>query len=96
MPERGTSLPLAFLPRVATLEVSRWHQIRLKRLLGNTQIHEQRNNLVLLTTEKDAARIKGDATLSELAAKTRALPVSLAVKESADFRKLVLGACNRA
>jgi len=52
-------------------------------------------SLSLLTTEKDAARIQGDPALSDLAAGTRALPVSLTVAESADFRTLVLGACKR-
>jgi len=55
-----------------------------------------RNKLVLLTTEKDAARIRSDAALGELAARARVLPVSLTVTESEDFRKLVLGACKRA
>jgi len=56
----------------------------------------KRNKLVLLTTEKDAARIQGDAALGELAARTRALPVTLMVTESGPFRKLVLAACKRA
>jgi tetraacyldisaccharide 4'-kinase len=47
------------------------------------------NRLLLLTTEKDAARIQGDAALTELAAQMHAMPVSLTVKESADFRNLV-------
>jgi tetraacyldisaccharide 4'-kinase len=55
-----------------------------------------RNKLALLTTEKDAARMRGDPALTDLAARTRALPVSLTVKENGDFRKLVLGACKRA
>ncbi|MEJ0075527.1 MAG: tetraacyldisaccharide 4'-kinase [Alphaproteobacteria bacterium] len=55
-----------------------------------------RNKLSLLTTEKDAARIQSDATLSELAGRMRVLPVRLNIEEGADFRKLVLGACKRA
>jgi tetraacyldisaccharide 4'-kinase len=55
-----------------------------------------RNNLTLLTTEKDAARIHGDASLGELAARARVLPVILTVTESADFRNLVLGVRRRA
>ena len=56
----------------------------------------KRNKLVLLTTEKDAARLQSDAALGELAACARVLPVKLTVTESEDFRKLVLGACKRA
>ncbi len=56
----------------------------------------KRNKLSLLTTEKDAARIQSDVALGELAARTRALPVTLTVTESEDFRKLVLGVCKRA
>ena len=55
-----------------------------------------RNKLALLTTEKDAARMQRDGALADLASRTRALPVSLTVRESADFRQLVLGACKRA
>jgi tetraacyldisaccharide 4'-kinase len=54
-----------------------------------------RNKLVLLTTEKDAARLRSDAALGELAARTRTLPVTLRVGEEQDFRKLVLGVCKR-
>src|SRR5436190_10126609 len=55
-----------------------------------------RNCLALATTEKDAARMQGETALSELAKRARTLPVSLTVKESGDFRKLVLDACGRA
>ena len=51
----------------------------------------ERNGLSLLTTEKDLARMQGDAALAQLVARTRALPVSLAVAESADFGKLSAG-----
>jgi tetraacyldisaccharide 4'-kinase len=50
-----------------------------------------RNKLVLLTTEKDFARIKGDASLARLADGAIALPVSLAVSESNEFHNFVLG-----
>ena len=55
----------------------------------------KRNKLVLLTTEKDAARLQSDAALGELAARARVLPVSLTVAESEALRELVLGACKR-
>jgi tetraacyldisaccharide 4'-kinase len=51
----------------------------------------ERNGLSLLTTEKDLARMQGDAALAQLATRTRALPVSLMVAESTDFGKLLLG-----
>jgi tetraacyldisaccharide 4'-kinase len=52
----------------------------------------ERHNLTLLTTEKDLARMQGDASVAKLAARARALPVSLTVTEDEDFRRLVLGA----
>jgi tetraacyldisaccharide 4'-kinase len=51
----------------------------------------EKNGLQLLTTEKDLARMRSDAALTELAARTRALPVSLAVAEIEDFKTLLLG-----
>lgn len=59
---------------------------------GTALIREaDRNGLSLLTTEKDLARMEADPNLAELTRRTRALPVSLAVAESEDFGKLVLG-----
>jgi tetraacyldisaccharide 4'-kinase len=52
--------------------------------------------LLLLTTEKDIARIRADAALSNLASPAHVLPVTLRVGESEDFRRLVLSACRRA
>ena len=52
----------------------------------------ERHNLTLLTTEKDLARMQGDASVAKLAARARALPVYLTVTEDEDFRRLVLGA----
>jgi tetraacyldisaccharide 4'-kinase len=46
--------------------------------------------LMLLTTEKDLARLGGDPKLAGLAARARALPVRLVVDEADEFRKLVL------
>jgi tetraacyldisaccharide 4'-kinase len=46
--------------------------------------------LVLVTTEKDAARLQGDAALADLAARARALPVTLVLDEEVEFRKLLL------
>ena len=40
-----------------------------------------RDNLILMTTEKDLVRLRGDATLAELAARAQALPVTLVIEE---------------
>ncbi len=45
-----------------------------------------REGLVLVTTEKDAARMQGDDELAELAARARALPVSMVFDDEAAFR----------
>jgi tetraacyldisaccharide 4'-kinase len=71
------------------------HRYRAKEARELIQ-EARREKLALLTTDKDAARMHADATLTELAGKTRVLPVSLSVKENADFQKLVLGVCHRA
>jgi tetraacyldisaccharide 4'-kinase len=47
-------------------------------------------NLVLLTTEKDLARISGERSLAALAARTNALPVRLLIDEAAPFREMIL------
>ena len=51
-----------------------------------------RAGLTLLTTEKDLARMQGDAGVAELAARSRTLPVNLKITEEDDFHRLVLGA----
>lgn len=49
----------------------------------------ERDDLVLLTTEKDYARITGDGALSVLAACARTLPVSLRVDDQGALDRLV-------
>jgi tetraacyldisaccharide 4'-kinase len=56
----------------------------------------ERHDLALVTTEKDLVRLQGDPALAALAARTQALPVELIVSEQDDFRRLVLGAAQRA
>ncbi|MGE0565102.1 MAG: tetraacyldisaccharide 4'-kinase [Pseudolabrys sp.] len=46
--------------------------------------------LELLTTEKDIARMAGDPKLAALAARAKALPVTLSFHDAAEFRALVL------
>ncbi|MEA2871241.1 MAG: tetraacyldisaccharide 4-kinase, partial [Hyphomicrobiales bacterium] len=49
-------------------------------------------NLELVTTEKDAARLKGDASVTMLSARARTLPVEMKIAEADAFGRLVLGA----
>jgi tetraacyldisaccharide 4'-kinase len=49
-----------------------------------------REGLVLVTTEKDLARLAGDEQTAELAAHAKALPVSLVFEDEAGFRTLLL------
>jgi tetraacyldisaccharide 4'-kinase len=53
----------------------------------------KRHGLALLTTEKDLARMQGEARLAQLAVRAHALPVTLKITEEDEFRRLVLGAC---
>src|SRR5499433_3263742 len=50
----------------------------------------EREDLLLVTTEKDLARLAGDDEARELAAHARALPVTLAVEDEARFKSLLL------
>ena len=50
---------------------------------------------MLLTTEKDLARLSGDPDLSSLAARASALPVRLVIEEADVFRGMVLKAAQR-
>ncbi len=47
-------------------------------------------DLVLLTTEKDLARLAGDPRVAALAAHANALPVRLVIEEAEAFRQLIL------
>jgi tetraacyldisaccharide 4'-kinase len=55
-----------------------------------------REGLVPLTTEKDAARLAGDPELGELAQRAKVLPVSLVPDEGEEFGRFVLTALSRA
>jgi tetraacyldisaccharide 4'-kinase len=56
----------------------------------------ERHDLVLVTTEKDLARLQGDPALAVLASRAHALPVELIVSEQDDFGRLVLDAAQSA
>ena len=49
-----------------------------------------RDELALVTTEKDIARLQGEDALSELLRRTRALPVALALDDEVAFRAFLL------
>jgi tetraacyldisaccharide 4'-kinase len=55
-----------------------------------------REGLLLLTTEKDMARLSGDSEVAALAAAAQALPVRLVVTEASEFQDLILRAVHRA
>jgi len=55
----------------------------------------KRLNLQLVTTEKDRARLTGNADLASLAAQTRTLPVTLQVAEVQAFGKMILSRLSR-
>src|SRR5215216_5276940 len=50
----------------------------------------ERGNLVLVTTEKDMARLTGDTAVAALAGLARPLPVSLVLEDEESFRRFVL------
>jgi tetraacyldisaccharide 4'-kinase len=50
-----------------------------------------RDDLALVTTEKDVARLRGEDALSELIGRARALPVALTFDDEAAFRAFLLG-----
>jgi tetraacyldisaccharide 4'-kinase len=55
-----------------------------------------RDGLELVTTEKDLARLAGDAEVAQLATQARALPVTLAFEDENGFRALLLERLARA
>jgi tetraacyldisaccharide 4'-kinase len=52
----------------------------------------EHEGLALLTTEKDRARMAGDPLTETLASKVHVLPVTMAVREADELRRLVMGA----
>ena len=55
----------------------------------------QAARLMLLTTEKDLARLTGEPKLAGLASRARALPVRLVIEEADRFREMVLNVVRR-
>ena len=59
-------------------------------------MHEaEQHGLDLVTTEKDHARLSGEAALEALAVRARALPVTMEIARADEFARLVLGACEK-
>jgi tetraacyldisaccharide 4'-kinase len=56
----------------------------------------QAKNLMLVSTEKDLARLSGEPQLHALAARSSAFPVRLAIEGADAFRQMVLKAVQRA
>jgi len=50
---------------------------------------------MLVTTEKDLARLSGDPAMTGLSGRASALPVRLVVEEADQFRQMVLKAAKR-
>jgi len=57
--------------------------------------HADDQNLVLITTEKDQARLSGNPKLAALADRTLVLPVRLVVEEEEAFRQMILKVAKR-
>jgi tetraacyldisaccharide 4'-kinase len=55
-----------------------------------------RENLVLVTTEKDTVRLRGDDAVAPLAARAHAFPVTLVLDDEAGFKTLLLEKVRRA
>ena len=68
----------------------RYRRTDATRLLAEAD----RENLRLVTTEKDLARMQGDPALTGLAARAHALPVRLVLEREAAFRGLEMAAIN--
>jgi tetraacyldisaccharide 4'-kinase len=53
--------------------------------------HADREGLIMVTTEKDAVRLRGDDELAQLAARAIAFAVTLVLDDEAGFKTLLLG-----
>jgi tetraacyldisaccharide 4'-kinase len=80
--EAGIDAPV----RRAFADHHRYTTAEARALLGEAD----RLGLIPLTTEKDAARLAGDALAATLAARARSLPVTLEIDEAESFRQFVL------
>src|SRR4051794_36833636 len=66
------------------------HHRYTKREAQDLCAQANRDNLILVTTEKDAVRMRGDEQVAELTARVKVLPATLVLKEEAAFKTLLL------
>ena len=62
---------------------------------GELIMQAEHDGLALLTTEKDRARMAGELLLAALATRARTLPVTMAVTEASELRRLVMSKLRR-
>jgi tetraacyldisaccharide 4'-kinase len=78
-------LDIAVAARVSFPDHHRYAPAQARMLCARAE----RESLILVTTEKDLARMQGDPELAALAARTRALPVTLTLADSDGFLRLL-------
>ncbi|HEX4408688.1 MAG TPA: tetraacyldisaccharide 4'-kinase [Xanthobacteraceae bacterium] len=86
-----TNAGIAIAERAAFPDHHRFTSAEAQSLVARTQSQA----LMLVTTEKDLARLSGDPTLNALAARAIALPVRLVIEEKDRFRALLFGALQK-
>jgi tetraacyldisaccharide 4'-kinase len=80
-----TNLGIAVAATVSFPDHHRYTPAQARRLCEQAD----REALILVTTEKDLARMQGDAEAAPLAARARALPVALTLADEAAFLRLL-------
>jgi tetraacyldisaccharide 4'-kinase len=83
-----TTLSAAGIAPAATRSFDDHHRYTRAEATALCELAE-RQGLVLVTTEKDLARMHGDAETAQLAERVRALPVRLKFEDEAAFRLLM-------
>jgi len=78
-------LDIAVAARVSFPDHHRYTLVEARMLCEQAD----RESLTLLTTEKDLARMQGDPDLAALAARARALPVTLTLADAGGFMRLL-------
>jgi tetraacyldisaccharide 4'-kinase len=66
------------------------HHRYTKREAQDLCAQANRDSLILVTTEKDAVRMRDDEQVAELAARVKVLPATLVLEEEAAFKTLLL------
>jgi tetraacyldisaccharide 4'-kinase len=66
------------------------HHRYTRREAQDLRAQADREGLILVTTEKDAARMQGDDQVAELAVRARAVPATLVLQDEAAFKWLLL------